>query len=159
MNNQFSLGRVFQINTSSGGVPKIARQKAEIGFSGLIGDGHAHPKVHGGVERAICLYSLEHILALQVEGHPVFPGALGENLTLVNVDWADFVPLARFILGKDLVVEITRYTTPCKTIEPYFRNGEIQRISQETHPGWSRVYACILQAGSLSAGDPVKKLA
>lgn len=156
--DHFSSGRVFQINVSLGGVPKLARQQAKVDFSGIIGDGHAHPKVHGGVERAICLYPLEHILALQIEGHPVFPGALGENITVVNVDWTGLVPQARFELGQQVIIEITRYTTPCKTIVPYFLHGEIKRISQDDNPGWSRVYARILQGGVLTAGDPMRRL-
>ncbi len=154
----FTSGRIFQINISQGGVPKIAIQQALVQELGVAGDMHAHPKVHGGIERAICLYPLELILALQSEGHPVFPGALGENITLAGINWADMQPQARFRLGQQVSIEITRYATPCKTISSYFLNGEMQRISQDTHPGWARVYARILQGGILTVGDCVVKL-
>ena len=45
--------------------------------------GIASPIFHGGPERALCLFSLERILELQAEGHPIFPGAAGENITIL----------------------------------------------------------------------------
>ena len=47
-----------------------------------------YPKVHGGPERAVSLFSLEVIRRLQDEGHPIYPGATGENLTVAGLDWA-----------------------------------------------------------------------
>ncbi len=56
---------IIQINLSAGGVPKRAALRAQVTPLGLDGDLQAHPKVHGGPERALCLYSLERILGLQ----------------------------------------------------------------------------------------------
>ncbi|GAB4522801.1 MAG: MOSC domain-containing protein [Anaerolineales bacterium] len=144
-----------QINLSQGGVPKRAVQTARIAFLGLEGDQQAHDQVHGGPERAVCLYSLERILALQAEGHPVFPGALGENLTLWGLDWSPVTPGVRLHIGDQVTLEVTRYTTPCKTIQAYFREQHILRIHQEQFPGWSRVYARVLTPGEVCAGMPV----
>jgi MOSC domain-containing protein YiiM len=152
------FGRIFQINTSSGGVPKSPQQAVRVNELGILGDKQTHTKVHGGLERALCLYSLEHILDLQSEGHPVYPGALGENITFVGVDWSEIVPNARLKLGDELVIEITRFTTPCKTIEHFFREAQIDRISQVSHPGWSRAYARVLSTGSIRIGDLVRKM-
>ncbi|MFN2109684.1 MAG: MOSC domain-containing protein, partial [Anaerolineae bacterium] len=77
---------IFQINISHGGVPKLAVRSAEVTELGLVGDTHNNTKVHGGPTRALCLYSLERILALQAEGHPIFAGSTGENLTLAGLD-------------------------------------------------------------------------
>ena len=79
--------RILQVNVSPGGVPKRAVAAAHVGRTGLEGDSVNHPKVHGGPERAVCLFPLELIQALQEEGHPIFPGATGENLTVVGLDW------------------------------------------------------------------------
>src|SRR4030067_3548339 len=93
------LGWIFQINTSNGGVPKFSRGLAEITFDGLVGDLQRNLDVHGGPERALCLYSLERILALQAEGHPIYPGSAGENLTLSGLDWSLVYPGVRLQLG------------------------------------------------------------
>jgi len=146
-------GSVFQINVSNGGVPKLPRPEALVSTEGLAGDRHHHLQVHGGVERALCLYSLEKILALQEEGHPIFPGAVGENVTVAGVDWSQLAPGMRLSLGDEVLVEIRRFVTPCKTIAPFFIAGEYERISQTHHPGWARLYARVLQPGVIRVGD------
>jgi MOSC domain-containing protein YiiM len=124
-------------------------------ITALEGDDQNDREHHGGPDRALCLYSLEHILALQAEGHPIFSGATGENLTLVGLDWAQVVPDARLRLGDEVVIEITRYTSPCPKIASSFTDGRFSRMAQEEHPGWSRLYARVLSPGAIQIGDQV----
>src|SRR2546422_5744398 len=35
------------------------------------------------------MYAMEAIEALRAEGHPIVPGAIGENLTVHGLDWPD----------------------------------------------------------------------
>jgi len=149
---------VVQINISPGGVPKLPVASARVTATGLEGDGHRDLEHHGGPERALCLFSLEQIRALQVEGHTVTPGAIGENLTLEGLDWERFQPGAMLELGERVRIEITRYTSPCFNIKSRFLGGDFARVSQKLHPGWSRVYAKVLQPGTISQGDPVRLL-
>ena len=94
-------------------------------------------------------------MALQAEGHPVFPGALGENVTTADLDWERMTPGARLRLGP-VEIEITRYTTPCDTIKESFVDGHYDRISQKRYEGWSRVYARVLHGGLIRVGDRVE---
>lgn len=149
-------GFVVQINLSPGGVPKLPRPEAELSVEGLVGDGHQDREHHGGPERAVCLYSLERILALQSEGHPIFPGAAGENLTIAGLDWTLVQPGVSLRVGSEAVLVVTRYTSPCSTIANAFLNENISRISQKINPGWSRVYARVLRTGKIRVGDEVK---
>jgi MOSC domain-containing protein YiiM len=151
-------GRIFQLNSSPGGVPKLPVREASVIESGLVGDSHNFPDIHGGPDRALCLFSLERILELQSEGHPIFPGSVGENVTLSGIDWAAIAPGRQIALGDEVVVEITSYTTPCNSIPDSFCNGKYQRISQKLHPGYSRVYARVLQGGRLIIGQGVRLL-
>lgn len=148
-------GLIFQINVSQGGVPKKAMPAARVAALGLAGDAHNDAAHHGGPERALCLYSLERIQALQAEGHPIFPGAAGENLTLSGLDWERIQPGAQLRLGNQVKVEVTRFTAPCNTIADAFLERDYGRISQTVHPGWSRVYVRVLEEGEIQAGDPV----
>jgi len=148
--------RVFQINVSDGGVPKLPVRSVEVNAFGLRGDRQRDTEHHGGVERAVCLFSLERILALQAEGHPIYPGAAGENVTLSGVDWARIVPGARLWLGESVEIEITGYAAPCRNIQNSFAAQAYGRISARTHPGWARVYARVLRPGSLTIGDRVR---
>jgi MOSC domain-containing protein YiiM len=149
-------GRIFQLNTSPGGVPKLAIREAEVTELGLIGDDHKFPDIHGGPERAVCLFSLERILELQSEGHPIFPGAVGENITVSGIDWNEVTPGQQLQLGAEVLVEITSYTSPCNSIPESFIGGEYQRISQKLHPGYSRVYARVLRPGRIAIGQTVQ---
>lgn len=151
-------GYIFQLNCSDGGVPKFSVGSAELTETGLIGDRQAHLKIHGGPERALCLYALEQIERLQGEGHPIFPGSAGENVTVVGLDWKSLGPGNRLALGDEVVVEITSYAGPCQTIAGSFADGKFKRISQKVHPGESRLYARVIQTGRLEAGQKVRVL-
>jgi MOSC domain-containing protein YiiM len=139
-------------------VPKLPVQYAEITTQGLIDDYQLHQHVHGGPQRAICLYSLERILSLQDEGHPVYPGAIGENLTITGLDWIEMRPGVQIRIGVGVLLEVTKFTVPCDALTNYFIDGNINRISNDIHPGWARVYARVLEAGKIVVGDIVDKL-
>jgi len=149
-------GQIFQLNISAGGVPKLAVREGQVNELGMVGDEHRFPDIHGGPERALCLFSLERIVELQAEGHPIFPGAVGENITIAGIDWQQVVPGVQLALGEEVLLEITSYTSPCNTIPASFADGQYQRISQKVHPGWSRVYARVLNGGQVRVGQPVK---
>jgi MOSC domain-containing protein YiiM len=148
------MGTIFMINVSNGGVPKRAVQGAMVTELGILDD-HQRASVHGGPDKALCLYSLEKIQALQAEGHPIFPGAIGENLTLAGMDWSKLVPGMHLQLGQQVLVEITSYTVPCNSLVDYFIEADYSRVSQTHFPGWARLYARVLQPGRIQVGDAV----
>jgi MOSC domain-containing protein YiiM len=150
--------RVFQINRSKGGVPKLPVMRARISPEGVEGDRQRNLRVHGGPNRAVCLYSLELIQELQADGHSIHPGSIGENITLSGVDLAALGPGDALQLGDDVVIEITDYAHPCQNIAASFRDGKITVVSQKVRPGKSRLYARVLQSGDVQAGDPVRLL-
>jgi MOSC domain-containing protein YiiM len=154
--SHFMQGHIFSLQRSNGGVPKLAVHQADVGPLGMAGDKQNDRRHHGGPERALCLYSLETILALQSEGHPIFPGSVGENVTIAGLDWQALQLGDRLHLGDDVVVEITSYTVPCKNIAASFSDGVFTRIGQKQYPGWSRLYARIVQGGTLQVGQAVR---
>jgi MOSC domain-containing protein YiiM len=148
--------RVVSVNISGGGVPKRPVTGAKVMLSGLQGDDHDDKKHHGGPERAVCIFSLERIRALQREGHPIDAGTAGENVTVEGIDWDLIVPGVRMKLGDEVLLEVASFTSPCKTIKASFIDGRFVRISQKVHPGWSRVYARVLSEGEIRFGDRVE---
>jgi len=125
---------------------------------GLLGDAQNDKNHHGGPERAVCIYALERIHALQQEGHPIDVGTAGENLTVEGIDWDLVVPGSRIKLGDEVLLEVDSFTSPCKTIKGSFIDGKFVRISQKLHPGWSRVYARVLTEGEIRFGDHVEMI-
>ncbi|RMH02864.1 MAG: MOSC domain-containing protein [Nitrospirae bacterium] len=146
---------VYRINISTGGVPKHPVPEAWISVHGVAGDCQRNRILHGGADRAVCLFSRERIEALIQEGHPIAPGACGENLTLQGVDWAHLAPGDRLRIGDTLELEITRYTEPCRKNARWFREEHYRRIDHRIYPGWSRLYARVLVEGMVRVGDPV----
>lgn len=150
--------RIVQISVSRGGVPKTAVPMARVTTEGLEGDAQRDREHHGGRERAVCLYSIEAIERLQAEGHSIAPGSIGENVTVEGLDWSALVPGDHLLLGDHVLVQVTRYTSPCVNIQGSFKDGEFGRVSQKRHPGWSRVYARVLVEGTIRRADPVRRL-
>jgi MOSC domain-containing protein YiiM len=150
-----SYPHVHQINVSDGGVPKRPVLEAKISREGLEGDRQRNLKVHGGPERAVCLFSVDLIERMQDEGHSIDAGLSGENLTLAEVDWKTLEPGTRLKIGPDVYLEVSSYCAPCEWNARWFRDGDISRISQRTNPGWSRLYARVLRAGVIRPGDVV----
>ena len=144
------------INISNGGVPKYSVEESWISWEGVDGDVQGNQAVHGGKDRALCLFSLDIIDALREEGHPISPGSTGENLTLSGFDWALIQLGDQIRIGKDVHIEIMSYAEPCRLIAPWFHHDDYKRISQKVYPGWSRLYARVLVEGSIRCGDPVR---
>lgn len=151
-------GYIYQLNCSDGGVPKLPVREAQLTPTGLVGDRQAHTRFHGGPQRALCLYALEQIRALQAEGHPIFTGSVGENVTVAGLVWSSLTPGMRLALGDEVVVELSSYTAPCKSIKGSFSDGRFERISQKTHAGESRLYARVIRTGKLAVGQAVRVL-
>lgn len=147
---------VHQINISDGGVPKQPVLEAKISTEGVEGDRQRNLKVHGGPDRAVCLFSLELIERMQDEGHCIDAGSSGENLTLAGLDWDRLDPGTRLKIGPEVQLEVASYCAPCEHNARWFRDGDINRISQRTNPGWSRLYARVLRAGVVRPGDVVE---
>lgn len=149
------MAHIFSLNRSSGGVPKLPVHEARATVNGMEGDNQNDKVYHGGPLRALSLYTLEHILALQDEGHPIFPGSTGENVTLVGLDWSEIEPGTRMRLG-EVEIEITAFAVPCQKIADSFSNKRFVRIGEHVRPGWSRMYARVVTEGLLRIGMPVE---
>lgn len=146
-------GTVVQLSTSAGGVPKSAVPSADIGRRGLIGDRQSDRKHHGRPFQAVCLWSSELIDALAAEGHPVRAGATGENVTIGGIDWATLRPGVQILAGQ-VLFELSAWAEPCRKNDQWF-TGRSDRIDHRRHPGWSRIYAWVLEPGTVTTGDPV----
>jgi MOSC domain-containing protein YiiM len=147
-------GAVVQVSASNGGVPKAALASASIGRRGVVGDRQAERQHHGRPLQALCLWSQDVIDSLREEGHSIYAGAAGENVTVAGVDWSTIRPGVRLAIGA-VNVEISAFATPCAKNAQWFRDGKFRRIDHNARPGWSRAYAWVLDGGQIAPGDPV----
>jgi len=127
---------------------------------GIEGDGHAHPEVHGGPQKAVLIMTAETIDELVARGYPVFYGAMGENLTTRGIDRRLLRAGQRYRAGT-AVIELTKIRVPCSQQDVYgapikaeiyddrVKSGDI------TAPRWamSGFYAAVVGTGLIRAND------
>jgi len=155
--------RIVQINISKGGVPKRPISQALVTRSRIHGDDWNDTKHHGIPGQALCLFSLEVIEDLVRLGYPLFPGALGENLTTEHLDYRSVRPGQTYRLGNDVRIRITKVRQPCRTIAVYgasllreLYDVEVKRGNVDTARwGRSGFYAEVLREGTILPGDPI----
>ncbi len=152
-------GVVASVNANGGGVPKSPEAGARVGRLGLDIDAHHEPEpIHGGPDGAVCLYAQEAIERVRADGHVAFPGAYGENLTLLGIDWAALTAGDRLDVGAGAgpLLELVKHAAPCQTIAHWFEERRIARISGKVSPEDARWYARVLREGPVTAGMAVR---
>ena len=154
-------GTVIQVGVSCGGIPKRAIPSGSLTAAGIAGDTWRYP-FHGGPRKAILLVTIEGIDELCSQGFPLFPGALGENLTTRGLDRRS-LRLSQHLLVGDAAIELTTIRTPCATLDVYgtgiqaaMYDARVQKGDPESHLwGLSGFYASVVQPGSVRPGDAI----
>lgn len=153
---------VLALHTSNGGVPKYPALMAEVTPLGLAGDRHNNPQIHGGPEKAVLLITSEGLEELKQSGFPLYPGALGENITTVGLDRRAMRLGQRYRIG-EIIVELSKMRQPCSNLTPYGDGiGKAVFDAQvkdgdHTSPRWGLAgfYARVVQTGTIRPGDPI----
>ena len=158
-----SRGQIASINVSHpGGVPKRPIDRTLITTRGLIGDGQRTKEpVHGGPEKAVCLFGVEQIRRVNADGHHLYPGAIGENLTLSGLDLGGLASGDQLRIGDPAsgpIIQLSDPAAPCKNIAGSFEDWRIARVSHKVRPEDSRWYARVLREGPVVSGDPIELL-
>jgi MOSC domain-containing protein YiiM len=141
-------GLILQISISPGGIPKRAIASGNLEFRGFEGDYWAHPQIHGGPNQAVLLIASEALDALRAKGFPVYPGALGENLTTEGMDPAAWRSGQQYRAG-EAVIELTKVRTPCSTLDVYGPS-----IRREIG-GLGGFYAKVIREGPIFPGNSI----
>lgn len=154
----FSMqGTVIQVNVSQGGLPKRPVAEARLTPLGFEGDSVAHPGIHGGPEKAVLLITAEGLEELRAEGFPLFPGAMGENLTTRGLARRDLRPGMRLRAGGALI-EVTQLRRPCSSLDVYgpgIKAGIWRSGITPGDPAWglSGFYCSVVRPGVVRAND------
>jgi MOSC domain-containing protein YiiM len=156
-------GSILQINISPGGIPKRPIADATVTAQGILGDGWAHPNIHGGPNQALLLITSEGIEELIAQGYPLFSGALGENLTIAGLDRRQMRVGQRYRAG-GIFLELTKLRGPCSNLDVYGAAIEQAIYDSQVKAGdpstarWglSGFYARVLKAGNLHPRDIIE---
>lgn len=158
-------GRIEQVSVSRGGLPKYPVLQGDVGLLGIRGDVQIHTKYHGGPKKALLWITAEGLEELKSAGYPIYPGAMGENITTQGIDRRTVRLGQRWRMG-EIEIEVTTVRKPCHQLEPY--GPEILKAVYDaqvmagdvTSPRWglSGFYLTVTKPGSIAPGDPVELL-
>jgi len=155
-------GAVVQVSISAGGVPNHAIDCGDVTVRGIAGDGWRHPQFHGIPKRAILLITSEGIEEIQAMGFPVYPGALGENVTTRGLDRRALRIGHRFQCGA-AIIQLTELRLPCRTLSVYGKSIQADIYDARAMRGdpssevWglSGFYASVIEPGIVRPGDSI----
>ena len=129
-----------------------AEGKVLLGTENLEGDEQADLSVHGGPDKAVCVYSAEnHPFWLGTLGVSDLPmGAFGENFTVSGIDeWSVCIGDV-FAVGSS-VVEVTQPRGPCWKLGRRWERSDLPQLVQASRrTGW---YLRVLETGYVATGD------
>ena len=157
MEKKIRMATIVSINVSgSGGVPKLPLKTAIVRFEGVEGDLNRFrmERKNGDPGRAVSIFSMERILQLQEEGHPIDIGTAGENFTIEGIDWPK-MEVGMMIRFGSTLIRLSEPCAPCSKIGGSFMENEFSRIDQNKRRGWSRWSASVIEEGAVSVGDAV----
>jgi MOSC domain-containing protein YiiM len=139
---------VVAMSISVGGVPKLPVTSIRVTLNGMEGDGHAHPK-HIKPTRAVSLMDAEIIETLHDEGYPVFPGTMGENITVKNLCLQQLLPGTRLAFSGGVVIELSELRKPC------FVLGAIHPALEKETVGRIGYMATVITEGIMKVGETI----
>jgi len=121
---------------------------------GLPGDAICDVENHGGVDQAVYLFGAPDYAWWSAQiGRELLPGTFGENLTISELESADFSIGDRLHVGS-VVLEVTAPRIPCVTLA--VRMGDPTFAKQFRHAERPGLYCRVIQPGFVQVGDSVR---
>lgn len=123
-----------------------------LAYQGLRGDEQADRRVHGGVDKAVCVYAVEHYAYWrETLAKPDLPfGAFGENFTTAGLLETDVCIGDIFMIG-EVRVQVSQPRQPCWKLA---RRWQIKDLTaQVERTGFTGFYFRVLHHGRVTAGD------
>jgi len=125
----------------------------QLGGTGLEGDAQANLEDHGGPEKAVCVYPLEHYRYWAARlGRELGPGAFGENFSTEKTLEPDVWIGDVYRVGS-ATVQVSQPRQPCFKLAARHGVKELALWAQEA--GFTGFYLRCLESGEVRAGDDI----
>lgn len=124
----------------------------KVRFDNLRGDRQADRRLHGGPDKAICVYASEHYVlwADELAEPSCGPGWFGENFTVVGQTESTVCIGDIYRVGSALV-EVAQPRGPCWKLAKRWNRPDLPKLSVRTgRTGW---YLRVLEEGSVAMQD------
>lgn len=144
----------------SGIVKTPAAGPVALGVLGLEGDAQGDTKRHGGIDKAVHVYCMDHYVDWAREfpdqADRFVPGAFGENIVLQGLAERDVCIGDVFELGTARV-DLSQARQPCWRLNLHFERRDMARLVQDSgRTGW---YFRVLTPGLVAAGAALRCVA
>lgn len=135
---------------------KQVKEPVYLSFVKFNGDGQADLVHHGGVDKAVCVYTGDHYPYWEKElNQDLVYGAFGENITVSGMSEEDVCIGDTFELGQ-AIVQVTQPRQPCFKLAKKYNIPKLPLYFQET--GYTGFYFRVLKEGWVSSVDILKRL-
>lgn len=119
--------------------------------TGFEGDGVADLKHHGGDDKAVCVYSMDHYPYWEeVLGMKMPVAAFGENLSVLNLSEDDVCIGDIFQLGTAIVI-VSQPRQPCKTLALRYGRNDLVKLVVDS--GYTGFYFKVMREGVVERTD------
>lgn len=119
---------------------------------GFEGDGVGDVKHHGGLDKAVCVYSKDHYLYWEkVIGIKLPVAAFGENLSVANLR-EDDICIGDVVELGTAIVQVSQPRQPCKTLAA--RYGRRDLVKLVVNSGRTGFYFRVLREGIVEKDSP-----
>jgi MOSC domain-containing protein YiiM len=140
--------------TERTGIFKFPTDKpVQVTKLGLEGDVIVSKKHHGGPDQAIYVYGAgDYAWWSQALGKDIPPGTFGENLTIGDLESAQF-NVGDYLHINEVTLQVTAPRIPCGTFAGRMNDPQwVKRFRHAERPG---LYCRVIEEGLIQAGDPV----
>jgi len=135
---------------------KQVKEPVYLSFVKFNGDGQADLVHHGGVDKAVCVYTGDHYPYWEKElNQDLVYGAFRENITVSGMREEDVCIGDTFELG-EAIVQVTQPRQPCFKLAKKYNIPKLPLYFQET--GYTGFYFRVLKEGWVSSVDTLKSL-
>ncbi|MEF8682350.1 UNVERIFIED_CONTAM: MOSC domain-containing protein [Bacillus cereus] len=135
---------------------KQVKEPVYLSFVKFNGDGQADLIHHGGVDKAVCVYTGDHYPYWEKElNQDLVYGAFGENITVSGMSEEDVCIGDTFELGQ-AIVQVTQPRQLCFKLAKKYNIPKLPLYFQET--GYTGFYFRVLKEGWVSSVDTLKRL-
>jgi MOSC domain-containing protein YiiM len=130
---------------------------AALRFHSFEGDGQADQQNHGGVDKAVCVYSFDHYAHWEkLLGRPLESASFSENLTVSGAA-EDEVCIGDVFGVGEAIVQVSQPRTPCGKLAGKNRQRMLTRWVAES--GYTGFYMRVLSEGIVRSGDAFEPIA
>ena len=123
---------------------------------GFEGDGVGDLKHHGGHDKAVCVYALDHYVYWEkILGRKMPDAAFGENFSVTDMKEDDICIGDIFRAGKAMV-QVSQPRQPCSTLAARYGREDFVKLVVDS--GRTGFYFSVLEGGMVKPGDSLSRV-